>query len=89
MIFTRDDILARLREQPFTPMQIVTTTGQAYDIYHPDLVWPARNFLMIGTPRPEEPSVPDRVTRVALVHVTELRDLPTPPPPGSNGPVSG
>ncbi len=89
MIFTPDDIQTRLREQPFTPIRIVTTTGQVYDIYHPDLVLVARHFLIVGTPSPNRPTVADQVTRVALVHVTELRDLPPPPPSGSNGPVSG
>jgi len=85
MIFTRDDIVSRLREQPFTPLQIVTTTGQVYDIHHPDLMIALRNHLMVGTSSPDEPSVADRVTRVALVHVTEIRDLPTLPATGANG----
>jgi hypothetical protein len=86
MIFTPDDIQARLREQPFTPIRIITTTGQAYDIFHPDLVLVARRFLIVGTPSTENPAQADQVTRVALVHVTELRELPPVAPPTTNGP---
>jgi hypothetical protein len=58
------------------PVRIVTTTGQTYDIPHPDLVFIARRFLEVGTPDRDNPTVADMVTRVALVHVTELQDLP-------------
>jgi hypothetical protein len=86
-MFTADDLKARLRERPFTPVRIVTTTGQTYDVYHPDLVWVAQRFLMVGTPSAGNPAVADQVTRVAILHVTELRDLPHPgvPPNGPPG----
>ncbi|MCS6977585.1 MAG: hypothetical protein NZM31_11335 [Gemmatales bacterium] len=76
MIFSPDDVQTRLRQQPFVPVRIVTTTGQTYDVYHPDLVLVARRFLVIGTPSSENPTQAEQVTRVALVHVAELRDLP-------------
>ena len=78
MIFTADDIQARLRGHPFEPLRIVTTTGQTYDVYHPDLVLVGRRFVIIGTPSAENPAHIDGVTRVALVHITEMRSLPTP-----------
>ena len=81
MIFTAEDVQSRLRVQPFVPVRIVTTTGQLYDVYHPDLVFVARRFLEVGTPDRDNPTVADAVTRVALVHVTELRDLPVPAAP--------
>ncbi len=88
MIFTPDYVKTRLREQPFIPVQIVTTTGQTYDIYHPDLVLVTLEFLMVGRPSAQNPAVADLVTRVALAHVTELRDLPRPVAPSSNGPAA-
>ena len=88
MIFTSTDVKARLRDQPFVPMQIVTTTGQTYDIRHPDLVFVGKNFLIVGLPASDNPSLPEQVTRIALVHVSELRDLPAAPPPTSNGSAS-
>ncbi|HWY87911.1 MAG TPA: hypothetical protein VNX28_14360 [Gemmataceae bacterium] len=84
MIFTSNDVQARLHEQPFVPMRIVTTTGQTYDIFHPDLVFVAKRFLIVGIPGADDPSLADQVTRIALVHLAELRDLPSSAPP-SNG----
>ena len=83
-MFSADDIQARLRQRPFTPVRIVTTTNETYDSYHPDLVLVARRFLIVGTPSSENPSQAEQVTQLALVHVTELRDLPIPTPPSSN-----
>ena len=87
MIFSPDDVQARLRSQPFSPMRIVTTTGQVYDIHHSDLVIVGRRFLMVGMPSTENPTQADQITRIALVHVTEIQDLPS-PAPASNGPAA-
>lgn len=88
MIFTAEDIQARLREKPFSPLRFVTTTGQTYDVYHPDLVLVGRRDIQIGFPTADNPTVYDQVTRVALVHLTEMQDLPsTPSAPKSNGSV--
>ncbi len=86
-MFSADDIQARLRERPFRPARFVTTTGQIYDVYHPNLVLVGRRFLIVGTPSQENPSQAEQVTRVALIHVTEMRVLPIPAPPPHNGPL--
>ncbi len=83
MNFTADDIQARLRVRPFEPIRIVTTTGQTYDIYHPDLVVPGRRAIFVGTPSAENPSHFDSSTYVALVYITEIRSLPMPVTSGS------
>ena len=76
MIFTAENIQSRLRDRPFVPARFVTTAGQTYDIYHPDLVFVGYSFLIIGTPAPDHPALADAVTRIPLAHVTEIRDLP-------------
>jgi hypothetical protein len=83
MIFTPDDIQTRLRERPFSGVRIVTTTGEKYDIHYPNLVLVARQFLVVGTPSAENSTQADQVTRIALFHVVELRDLPSTAPPGN------
>jgi len=86
MIFTAADVHSRIKgEQPFRPVQLVTTTGQTYDINYPDLIMFASHFMYIGVPHKKLPFVADQVTRLAYVHLTEMRDLPTLTPPGANG----
>lgn len=86
-MFSADNVQERLRERPFTPFRIVTTTDQQYDVYHPDLVMVGHRFLIVGTPRAQNPTQAESVSRVAIGHVAELHDLPvpTPPPPQPAG----
>lgn len=88
-MFTADSIQARLREKPFVPVRIITSSGQAYDVPHPDLVLVGRNALIIGTASKENPTQFDTANRVAILHVTEMQDLPisSPPPNNMNGSV--
>jgi hypothetical protein len=82
-VFSFTDVQERLREKPFRPFRIIVSEGLSFDIRHPDLVFVGRRDLMIGFPGPDNPTAYDRVTRVALVHVIALEDLPTPASPGN------
>lgn len=73
-MFTPDDILARLKQQPFVPLRIVTTAGE-HKIRHPDLVLVGRRYLEIGTASRENPKVFDSISRVAILHITALEDM--------------
>jgi hypothetical protein len=90
-MFRIEDIQARLQERPFVPLRIVTSSGQSYDITHPDLVLPGVRSLIIGIASNDNPTVFEQANRVALMHITDLQDLPTPPAkesPGKNGPTA-
>lgn len=76
-MFTAEDIRARLRESPFVPVEIVTTTGEAYGVHHPEMVIITRRYLDIGLPTPDSPGVAELINRVATLHITELRDIPS------------
>ena len=84
-MFSAEDIQKRLRAKPFQPLRIVASEGLRFDIHHPDLVLVGRHDLMIGFPSSEYPTIYDRVTRVALVHVVGLEDLPVPTTTPGNG----
>ena len=79
-MFTADDIQARLHERPFVPVRIVTSSGQSYDVSHPDLVLVGRRFLIIGTASNENPSQIEAASRMAVMHVTDLQDVPNAAP---------
>jgi hypothetical protein len=76
MMFNADDIQSRIREHPFVPLRVVTTSGQTYDISHPDLIMVGRRFLIIGTASNDNPTQFDVANRVAIMHVSDLQDLP-------------
>jgi hypothetical protein len=84
-VFSPDDIKARVRVQPFVPFRIVTSAGQTFDVYHPDLVLVGRRDLIVGRASTEDAETYEQTTRLALMHVTALEDLPVPTLPTSNG----
>ena len=85
-MFSADDIQARLRERPFIPVRLVTSSGQSYDINHPDLVLVGRRFLIIGTASNDNPTQIEAASRVAVLHVADLQDLPRSATSETNGP---
>ena len=82
-MFRAEDIQKRVREKPFRPFQIIASENQRFEIHHPDLVFVGTRDLMIGFPGPDNPTIYDRITRVALIHVVALEDLPVPTSPGN------
>jgi hypothetical protein len=84
-MFTPNDIETRLHVRPFVPFRIVMSSGQAFDVYHPDLVLIGRRDLVVGTASTENPKHYEQTTRLALMHVTALEELLVPTLPPSNG----
>lgn len=82
-MFRAEDIQDRLRERPFCPVRLIASEGRRYDIYHPDLVLVGQRDLTIGYPGPDNPTIYDRVVRVAIVHLVGLEDLPAQPMPAN------
>ncbi len=79
-MFNSADILARLRQSPFVPVRIIISSGQTFDVYHPDLVLVGRRDMIIGMASAENPAQYEQTTRVPIMHVTALEDLPSPTP---------
>jgi hypothetical protein len=84
-MFTADDIQRRIRSQPFHPVRIVTSSGQSYDVTHPDLIMFNRRYLLIGTAANDNPSHFEGENRVAVLHITDLQDLPAAKSVSGNG----
>lgn len=89
-MFTANDIKKRLLKQPFVPLRLITSSGQSYDVTHPDLVWVSNRWLMVGKPSNENPTVvdADATSQVAILHITDVQDLPRPVPAANNGPAA-
>ena len=84
-MFRPDEIQVRVRRQPFIPLRIVTSAGQMFEIHHPDLIMVGQRYLIIGTASAENPTVFDRETHVAIMHVTALEDLSAAARPDGDG----
>ena len=84
-MFSSDDIRSRVRQRPFVPVRIVTSAGDTFDIFHPDLIMIGRREVMVGMASTENPTHYEQVTRLAIMHITALEDLPAPTPPDGDG----
>lgn len=84
-MLSADDIRDRVHLRPFHPLRLVTSSGETYDVYHPDLIMVGRREVTVGIPSGESPTYYDRQARIAIMHITALHDLPAAPPTPSNG----
>jgi hypothetical protein len=66
----------------------VTTTGNTYEVLHPDQALVTRRQVIVPLPGESGPTaVPDRYTDVSLLHITEIQQITAPIDPSSNGPA--
>jgi hypothetical protein len=84
-MFTAQIIRARVRQQPFRPFQVVTSSGERYDVLHPELMLVGRNAIHVGTPTREDPAIFETSSYVAILRITALEDLPPRSKPAGNG----
>jgi hypothetical protein len=82
-MYSAEEIQTRLREKPFRPLRIVGSEGLRFDIYHPDFILVGTHDVMIGHASPANPTIYDRVTRLALIHLVALEDIPVPAASGN------
>ena len=86
-MFTAKEVYHRVKAAPFIPVRIRTSDGISYDVFHPDLVIVGPRFVMVGTASAEGPEYAELVTRIAMIHISALEDLPIPTKPGGNGEI--
>ena len=72
------EVTVRLKEIPFVPFRIVTSSGAVHDVNHPEMCMVTRRFLIVGIIDPRDPLLPDQVTNVSILHISELRSVPSP-----------
>ena len=63
-----------LRRQPFQPFRVRLSTGQGYEIRHPEFVALTRTSLFVGYPAAAD-EFPDRMIQCDLLHVVALEPL--------------
>lgn len=84
---THEELQEAARRQPFEPFRVILTTGTAYDILHPDLIMVGRRSAIIGMTDDPKEQVYQRTTKVDLLHVVGIEELPK-TGRSSNGPAA-
>ncbi len=70
---TLDNVLELLKRRPFDPFRVVTSSGESYEIRHPEMAWPIRNGVYVGLGG--KGGLPDRAAFVSLLHISAVETL--------------
>ena len=63
-----------LSRRPFQPVRLTLSSGQSYDIRHPEMAMLTRTSILIGTDFAED-GVPAEFKILSLLHVTAIESL--------------
>jgi hypothetical protein len=85
---TQEELQAFARGQPFRPFRVVITTGQTFDVRHPDLIMVGRRSVVLGITNDPAGAAYDRTYQVDLLHVVGVEELPVPSAPSGSGSAS-
>ncbi|HEY2158651.1 MAG TPA: hypothetical protein VGH33_23675 [Isosphaeraceae bacterium] len=66
-----------LHGQPFKPFRLVMSSGQTYEVRHPEMALLTRTDLLVGIDDPGD-GVPAEFKICSLLHVTAVEPLNTP-----------
>ena len=63
-----------LSRRPFQPVRLTLSSGQSYEIRHPEMAMLTRTSLLVGTDVAED-GVPAEFKIISLLHVTAIEPL--------------
>lgn len=63
-----------LSQQPFRPFRLVMSSGQSYEVRHPEMAMLTRTDMLVGTGDMSE-GVPAEFRICSLLHVTTVEPL--------------
>ena len=68
---TFQELLAR---RPFQPFRLVMSSGQTYDVRHPEMAFLTRTNILVGIDQADD-GVPAEFKICSLLHVTSIEPL--------------
>jgi len=63
-----------LSQRPFKPFRLVMSSGQSYDVRHPEMAWLTRIDILVGIDETDE-GVPAEFRICSLLHVATVEPL--------------
>jgi hypothetical protein len=71
------DLLRRVKKQPFRPFRVHVSDGAIYEVRHPDLLMVGRRMAVIGIQERADASeiAADTFAYVDVIHITQLTDI--------------
>ncbi len=59
-----------LARRPFDPFRVRLSSGDVYDVRHPEAAWLVKGGLYVGLPPSE--AIPDRAVFCSLIHIAAI-----------------
>lgn len=66
-----------LTKRPFKPFRLVMSSGQSYEVRHPEMAWLTRSDILVGIDQTDE-GVPAEFKICSLLHVTTVEPIAAP-----------
>jgi len=63
-----------LRQRPFKPFRLVMSSGETYEVRHPEMAWLTRSDLLVGVDETDD-GVPAEFRICSLLHVATVEPL--------------
>ena len=63
-----------LAQRPFQPFRLVMSSGQTYEVRHPEMAWLTRTSILVGIDQADD-GVPAEFKICSLLHVTAIEPL--------------
>jgi hypothetical protein len=63
-----------LSKRPFEPFAVVLSSGEQFEVRHPEMAWLTRTTLYVGID-PDRGGVPGDAAMRSLLHVTSVKPL--------------
>jgi hypothetical protein len=64
-----------LNTRPFRPFRLVMSSGQDYEVRHPEMAMLTKTDILVGLDEDEEMHVPSRFKICSLLHVTAVEPI--------------
>ena len=65
-----------LKAQSFQPFRLVMSSGETYDVRHPEMAWLTRSDILVGI-KPDKHYTPTEFRICSLLHVTAVEPIRT------------
>jgi hypothetical protein len=65
-----------LKQRPFRPFRVVMSSGESYDVRHPEMAWVTKNDLLVGVDGADD-GMPAEFRICPLFHVATVEPLST------------
>jgi hypothetical protein len=63
-----------LKRRPFEPFRVIMSSGDSYDIRHPEFGWLVRGGLYVGLPSTDG-DIPERAAFCSMLHISAVEPI--------------